>query len=219
MKLLTLACAALGAVGAFAQQCNRDIECLSSHAQITFIGQIISKDTTNVKNFSASVKPLCNMYGNSGAITQEEFSRTITISGFGNHAGGSCDAAISNVGDIDIFFVHVNNTVAAGGVRTFGLYDPCYGAFKNETTSYVELTKLAVKNGYTPNGVQCPVIVQQADGINIDGTTYPNPINLDEDTTNSGKVSLDDESNDAPKAIAMTSFAFVVLASLLQYLF
>jgi len=219
MKLLSFVGAALGIVGAFAQQCNRDIECLTSHAQITFIGQILSKDTSNVKNYSATVKPLCNMYGNGGSITQEEFSRgTITIGGFGNHAGGSCEATISNVNDIDIFFVHVNNTVISGGVRTFGLYDPCYGAFKNETNSYVELTKYAVKNNYIPNGISCPVIQKQADGISIDGTTYPNPVSLDE-TNDSTNVSLDEVPNDASKAIVMTTSAFVILASLLQLLF
>ncbi|KAG4098952.1 hypothetical protein H8356DRAFT_1669692 [Neocallimastix lanati (nom. inval.)] len=216
MKLLSYICGALSIAGAaMASACNRDLECLTSNAQITFIGQIVTRDFTNTKYFSATVKPLCNMYGNVGGITQEEYSRTITIGGFGNHAGGTCDAEIGNVGDIDIFFVHVNNTVANGGVRTFGLYDPCYGAFRNNTDNYIQLTKYAVKNNYTPNGVQCPSIRQEANGINIDGTSYPNPVDLNEGSTNT-KVNLDENTGDAPKTFVMTSMAFVVLGSLIQ---
>jgi len=220
MKILSYVFVALSIAGAaMASICNRDLECLTSNAQITFIGQIMTKDNTNTKYFSATVKPLCNMYGNVGSITQEEYTRTITIGGFGSHAGGTCDAEIGNVGDIDIFFVHVNNTVSAGGVRSFGLYDPCYGAFQNTTDNYVQLTKYAVKNNYTPNGIQCPVIMQDANGINIDGTTYPNAIDLNEGTgSGSDKISLDEDIGSGASRTFMTFTAtLMILSSLLQF--
>jgi len=227
MKILSYVFTALSVTCAtMASQCNRDIECLTRNAQITFIGEVETRETTNTKYFSATVKPLCNMYGNSGAITQEEFTRSIKIGGFGNHAGGSCQAEIGNVGERGIFFVHVNNTVVNGGVRTFGLYDPCYGAFANTTDNYVQLTKLVFgQNGYTPTGPQCPSVSQDQNYVYIDGNQYEKNVNLEGDNNNSlggqsGTLDLDNSNSNsgASKTAVLASSALVLFAFISQLL-
>jgi len=232
MKILFNVFAALCFAYTTFAACNRDIECLTKNAQITFIGQVETREDTNTRYFAATVRPLCNMYGNSGAITDEEFTRAIRIGGFGNHAGGSCQAEIGNVGEIGIFFVHVNNTVANGGVRTFGLYDPCYGAFANNTDNYVELTKLVYgQNGYTPTGPQCPQVTQDQDHVYIDGNQYDKKIDLNQGFSSgnsynnnnnngqSGPLDLEANANSgASKTLVMASSALLVLFAFLSQL-
>ncbi|ORX48659.1 hypothetical protein BCR36DRAFT_584226 [Piromyces finnis] len=204
-----------------ASQCNRDIECLTKNAQITFIGQVETREDTNTKYFAATVRPLCNMYSNSGSITNDEFNRAIRIGGFGNHAGGSCQAEVGNVGEVGIFFVHVNNTVANGGIRTFGLYDPCYGAFANTTDNYIQLTKLVYSENYTPVGPLCPMVSQDQEHIYIDGNSYDKKVDLNQNTnSNGGSIDLEStDSSDATKTIVMTSSALLVLFAFFSQLF
>jgi len=224
MKILSYAFTVLSvACATMASNCNRDLECLTTNAQITFIGRVVAKDDTNTKYFSAQVEPLCTMFGNTGStINQSEYGRPITIGGFGSHAGGTCQAEIGNVGETDIFFVHVNNTVAAGGIRTFGLYDPCYGAFPNDTTNYIQLTKfIHSKYNYAPNGIQCPVVNSDDQHIYIDGNSYDKTVEVNLGGDGNGGSSIDLESgfnSGSPKGAIMTTSALIVLAFLFQFL-
>jgi hypothetical protein len=223
MKLLSFLFLTLSAISACMGQvqCGRDIQCLTQNAQITFIGTVTSRDETNAKKFSATVRPLCHMYGTQGSINPDEFNRDIVIGGFGSHAGGTCDAEVGLVGETDIFFVHVNNTVAAGGVRTFGLYDPCYGAFANTTDNFIQLTKY-VYGTYNaiPTGPSCPIVSQDESHIYINNQSYDKQVDLNLDGSNTGTFNLDpEEGNGSAKNFVMTSALFVIVSFLFQFLY
>jgi len=229
MKILSYIFTVLSIVGAtMAANCEKNIACLTKNAQITFIGQVMQRENITLRSFSAVVKPLCTMYGlGDSRISNEEYDRTITISGFGNHAGGSCQADVGEPGEIDIFFVHVNNTVPRGGVRTFALTDPCYGAFLNDTTNFVELTKRTYgEYNYIPTGAtvnsQCPILSKDTanNKININGESYDLPIKLDDDKGDN-QLGLDDGLDDSgsPKNYVISTTLIVFVAFLLQLFF
>jgi len=228
MKILSYIFTVLSIIGAtMAANCERNIACLAKNAQITFIGQVMQRENITLKSFSAVVQPLCTMYGlGESKIADEEYSRTITISGFGNHAGGTCQADVGEPGEIDIFFVHVNNTVPRGGVRTFGLTDPCYGAFLNDTTNFVELAKLTYGQlGYNPSGSplgsQCPILSKDNTNnkININGVSYDMPIDLTDDKDQPNFGLDDDVDSGSPKNYVISTTLIVFVAFLLQLFF
>jgi len=223
MKIFSYVFPALSvAYATVAAKCERDISCLTKESQITMIGEVVSRDDVNEKKFSASVRPLCTMYGiGSSKILDEEYDRTIRISGFGTHSGGQCQGEIGIPGDIEIFFVHVNNTVPAGGVRTFGLTDPCFGAFANETSNFVELIKLTYgQNGYTPTGKNCPELYKDSvnNKIKINGNEYNLPVSLDNSGSNQSSLDVDD-TDGSSKAYVMSTALIVFFALLVQLFF
>ncbi|ORX65324.1 hypothetical protein BCR32DRAFT_115439 [Anaeromyces robustus] len=166
----------------YAAICNRDIECLTKNAQMTFLGRVIGIEQTNATMFSAEVQPLCTMFSTvaNTKIDDEEFKRTVFIDGFGTHAGGTCNADAGIVGDTNIFFVWVNASSIHGVARRFGLFDPCYGAFKNTPENAQILNNVILSQTsavQTPIGVECPEVKATTDN-NGNGN---GPINLDED--------------------------------------
>ncbi|ORX59361.1 hypothetical protein BCR36DRAFT_579950 [Piromyces finnis] len=145
----------------FCTTCGRDIPCLAENAQMTFLGRVINVEKTNSTYFSAEVQPLCTMYSTvqNTKLDEEEFQRTVFIDGFGTHAGGSCNADSGIVGDTNIFFVWVNASRVHGVARRFGLYDPCYGAFKYTDENANQLNNFMASHNSmvpTPTGKECP---------------------------------------------------------------
>jgi len=172
---------------AFCATCGRDIDCLARNAQMTFLGRVISVEQTNSTYFSAEVKPLCTMHSSvaNTKIDDEEYQRTVTVDGFGTHAGGSCNADSGLVGDTNIFFVWVNASSIHGQARRFGLYDPCYGAFKYDDqnaqllSNFISTHTSAVQ---TPIGSECPNLPKAFSSTNPDGS--PAALDLEEGISN-----------------------------------
>ncbi|KAG4093409.1 hypothetical protein H8356DRAFT_948900 [Neocallimastix lanati (nom. inval.)] len=187
--------------------CGRDIDCLANNAQMTFIGRVMSVEQNNSTYFSAEVQPLCTMHSTvaNTKIDDEEFKRTVTVDGFGTHAGGSCNADSGIVGDTNIFFVWVNASLIHGQARHFGLYDPCYGAFKYDDQNAQLLSNFMSTHSsavQTPIGQNCPTLPKPFSNTNADGT--PGSVNL-EDGIDSGSV------------LRYTFSSLALIASLLAY--
>jgi len=182
--IVTLALFVASSYGAI---CGRDIPCLASHAQMTFLGRVVSVEQTNSTYFSAEVQPLCTMHSTvaNTKIDDEEFLRTVRIDGFGTHAGGSCNADTGIVGDTNIFFVWVNASTIHGVARRFGLFDPCYGAFQYNDANAQELNNFMATHEstvQTPIGADCPADAGKP-ATNPDGT--PAVVNLEAEDNSS----------------------------------
>jgi len=193
------------------EMCGRDIPCLARQAQFTFIGKVVSIQETNATDFSAEVQPLCTMYAaiEGSGILEEEYFRTVQVDHFGTHAGGSCNADTGIVGDENIFFVYANTTKVHGVARRLGLFDPCYGAFKNTPENAQILNNfIALEKAPAPSGLACPADAGKASS-NPDGT--PQMIDLSNDN---------EDDQDSGALIKYTINAMTILVALLAlYLF
>ncbi|KAL6633090.1 hypothetical protein U3516DRAFT_296813 [Neocallimastix sp. 'constans'] len=169
----------------FCATCGKDIDCLASNAQMTFLGHVISIEKENSTYFSTEVKPLCTLHSTvpNTLIDEEEYKRTVFVDGFGNHAGGSCNANSGIVGDTNIYFVWVNASRIHGQARRFGLYDPCYGAFKFDNQNSQLISNFISTHSSTvpsPMGANCPTLPKPFSSTNPDGS--PIFINLDQES-------------------------------------
>lgn len=202
-----------------AGNCNKDIKCLTKNSQITFIGKVIETDEVyNKSKFNVTVSPLCiyNVRNNENfAFDANEYSSYIKISGFGTHAGGSCNGDSGIVGDINIFYAHVSNTVTLGGKREYGLSDPCYGAFLNNTQNYLDLIQITYGElNYTPTGNSCAVVSKNDTHITIDGETFNKTTNFLDDDNNDFS---DPDSSIQLKAMTLGSLFIISLFTLFLF--
>jgi len=204
---------------AFCANCGRDIDCLASNAQMTFLGRVVSVEQTNSTFFSAEVQPLCTMHStiHNTKIDDEEYRRTVTIDGFGTHAGGSCNADSGIVGDTNIFFVWVNASSIHGVARHFGLSDPCYGAFKYTDENANQLNNFIATHDSmvpTPVGEGCPAGAGKA-STNGSGTGASGS-----GTGANGNVgSLNLEENESNAIVRYAISSLTIIASLLAIYF
>ncbi|OUM60540.1 hypothetical protein PIROE2DRAFT_63092 [Piromyces sp. E2] len=179
----------------FGAICGRDIPCLAQNAQMTFLGRVVNVEQTNSTYFSAEVKPLCTMHSTvaNTKVDDEEYRRTVFIDGFGTHAGGSCNADSGIVGDTNIFFVWVNASRIHGVARRFGLFDPCYGAFKYTEENAAELNNFIARHQstvQTPVGTECPADAGKPSTGTGNGNSGDKPgfINLEEGVSDNAIV-------------------------------